>query len=130
MQQGNLTRGIVIPSGGIVLLNHAWATIKVCGLETADTLLHSHGTPVLHMYLGGLVLAVGHANIAARTHVAGYPACTPVVYNAALSCMVQVLRDTLNCTLPIEIVYNGPAEMDAWAIQKFEVGLFIWLIWV
>lgn len=29
LQQGKLTRGIVIPSGGIVLLNHAWATIKV-----------------------------------------------------------------------------------------------------
>ena len=36
----------------------------------------------------------------------------------------QVLRDTLNCTLPIEIIYNGPAEMDAWAIQKFEVASF------
>ena len=35
----------------------------------------------------------------------------------------QVLRDTLNCTLPIEIIYNGPLEMDAWAIQKFEVGM-------
>ena len=35
----------------------------------------------------------------------------------------QVLRDTLNCTLPIEIIYNGPLEMDAWAIQKFEVRL-------
>ena len=32
----------------------------------------------------------------------------------------QVLRDTLNCTLPIEIIYNGPLEMDAWAIHKFE----------
>lgn len=25
-----MTRGIVIPAGGVVLLNHAWATIKVC----------------------------------------------------------------------------------------------------
>ena len=33
----------------------------------------------------------------------------------------QVLRDTLNCTLPIEIIYNGPAEMDLWAINKFQV---------
>ena len=29
-QSGNMTRGIVIPAGGVVLLNHAWATIKVC----------------------------------------------------------------------------------------------------
>ncbi len=29
-QAGNMTRGIVIPAGGVVLLNHAWATIKVC----------------------------------------------------------------------------------------------------
>jgi hypothetical protein len=36
-------------------------------------------------------------------------------------CCAQVLRDTLNCTLPIEIIYNGPLEMDAWAIRKFEV---------
>ncbi|CAL5224336.1 g7008 [Coccomyxa viridis] len=58
-QSGNMTRGIVIPAGGVVLLNHAWATIKV-------------------------------------------------------------LRDTLNCTLPIEIIYNGPREMDEWAVNKFQ----------
>lgn len=34
----------------------------------------------------------------------------------------QVLRDTLDCTLPIEIIYNGPAEMDLWAINKFQVS--------
>ena len=33
---------------------------------------------------------------------------------------LQVLRDTLNCTLPIEIIYNGPGEMDDWAINKFQ----------
>ena len=31
-----------------------------------------------------------------------------------------MLRDTLNCTLPIEIIYNGPGEMDDWAINKFQ----------
>ena len=35
---------------------------------------------------------------------------------------VQVLRDTLNCTLPIEIIYNGPREMDEWAVNKFQVS--------
>lgn len=34
---------------------------------------------------------------------------------------VQVLRDTLNCSLPIEIIYNGPREMDEWAVNKFQV---------
>ena len=34
---------------------------------------------------------------------------------------MQVLRDTLNCTLPIEIIYNGPREMDDWAVNKFQV---------
>ena len=34
---------------------------------------------------------------------------------------LQVLRDTLNCTLPIEIIYNGPREMDQWAVNKFQV---------
>ena len=34
---------------------------------------------------------------------------------------LQVLRDTLNCTLPIEIIYNGPREMDEWAVNKFQV---------
>ena len=34
---------------------------------------------------------------------------------------MQVLRDTLNCSLPIEIIYNGPAEMDEWAVNKFQV---------
>lgn len=60
LQQGGLTRGIVIPAGGNVLLNHAWATITV-------------------------------------------------------------LRESLNCSLPIEIIYNGPNEMDLWSIKKFEV---------
>ena len=36
---------------------------------------------------------------------------------------LQVLRDTLNCTLPIEIIYNGPGEMDNWAINKFQARL-------
>ncbi len=35
---------------------------------------------------------------------------------------LTVLRESLNCTLPIEIIYNGPLEMDAWSIQTFEVG--------
>lgn len=35
--------------------------------------------------------------------------------------LAQVLRDTLNCTLPIEIIYNGPGEMDSWAVNKFQV---------
>ena len=34
---------------------------------------------------------------------------------------MQVLRDTLNCSLPIEIIYNGPREMDDWAVNKFQV---------
>ena len=36
---------------------------------------------------------------------------------------MQVLRDTLNCSLPIEIIYNGPKEMDEWAVNKFQVTL-------
>ena len=34
---------------------------------------------------------------------------------------MQVLRNTLNCTLPIELVYNGEYEMDAKTCNKFEV---------
>lgn len=36
---------------------------------------------------------------------------------------MQVLRNTLNCTLPIELVYNGEFEMNNLTCQKFEVGL-------
>ena len=42
-------------------------------------------------------------------------------YDLIHSVLPQVLRDTLNCTLPIELIYNGPAEMDQWAINKFQV---------
>ena len=34
---------------------------------------------------------------------------------------MQVLRHTLNCSLPIEIIYNGPSEMDDWSVKKFQV---------
>lgn len=34
----------------------------------------------------------------------------------------QVLRQTLNCTLPIEIVYNGPVEADEVVRRQFEVS--------
>ena len=34
---------------------------------------------------------------------------------------VQVLRKILNCTLPIELVYNGEYEMDAKTCNRFEV---------
>lgn len=33
----------------------------------------------------------------------------------------QVLRDTLRCRLPIEVIYNGKYEMDAPACAHFEV---------
>jgi len=48
------------------------------------------------------------------------PAGGNVLLNHAWAA-ITALRETLNCTLPIEIIYNGPSEMDAWAIQKFEV---------
>ena len=35
--------------------------------------------------------------------------------------MPQVLRNTLNCTLPIEIVHNGPLEATPDVIQRFQV---------
>ncbi|CAL8463979.1 g3514 [Coccomyxa elongata] len=56
---GVLRRGILIPSGGTTLINHAYATIKV-------------------------------------------------------------LRETLGCMLPIEIVFNGEREMDKRTCAKFE----------
>ena len=34
---------------------------------------------------------------------------------------VQVLRNTLNCTLPVELVFNGEYEMDKGTCDKFEV---------
>ena len=35
---------------------------------------------------------------------------------------MQVLRGTLGCKLPIEIIYNGKYEMDWRTHVKFEVG--------
>ena len=43
---------------------------------------------------------------------------------------LQVLRDTLNCTLPVEIIYNGPGEMDDWAINKFQACWLRPLMWM
>lgn len=37
-------------------------------------------------------------------------------------CSMQVLRNTLNCTLPVEVVYNGAEEMGPDLVHKFEVG--------
>lgn len=34
---------------------------------------------------------------------------------------MQVLRETLGCTLPMEIVFNGEREMDNRTCAKFEV---------
>ena len=34
-----------------------------------------------------------------------------------------MLRNTLNCTLPIELVYNGEFEMNNVTCQRFEVGI-------
>lgn len=52
------------------------------------------------------------------------PAGGNVLLNHAWAA-ITALRETLNCTLPIEIIYNGPSEMDDWAIQKFEVRRLI-----
>ena len=35
--------------------------------------------------------------------------------------ILQVIRKTLNCTLPVEIVYNGEYEMDSKTCHRFEV---------
>ncbi|KAK9839306.1 hypothetical protein WJX81_006877 [Elliptochloris bilobata] len=59
MQSGAPKRGIVIPSGGTVLLNHAYSTIKV-------------------------------------------------------------LREELDCQLPVEVIYNGPLEMTPEVLSRFE----------
>ena len=37
-------------------------------------------------------------------------------------CWLQVLRETLNCTLPIEVIYSDPSEMSKHTAAKFEVG--------
>ena len=34
---------------------------------------------------------------------------------------LQVLRETLNCTLPIEVIYSNPSEMSKHTAAKFEV---------
>ena len=37
-------------------------------------------------------------------------------------CWLQVLREILNCTLPIEIIYRNPSEMPEHRVAEFEVG--------
>lgn len=39
--------------------------------------------------------------------------------------IVMVLRETLNCTLPIEIVYNGQEELDVSLAKSLKVGVVL-----
>lgn len=39
--------------------------------------------------------------------------------------VVKVLQDTLNCTLPIEIVYNGQEELDISLAESLKVGFML-----
>lgn len=39
--------------------------------------------------------------------------------------VVTVLQDTLNCTLPIEIVYNGQEELDVSLAESLKVGFML-----
>ena len=41
----------------------------------------------------------------------------------------QVLRHTLGCQLPIEIIYNGRYEMDPDTQHRFEVGTNELALW-
>lgn len=40
--------------------------------------------------------------------------------------VVTVLRETLNCTLPIEVIYNGQEELDVSLAESLKVGV-VWL---
>ena len=39
--------------------------------------------------------------------------------------VVTVLRETLNCTLPIEVIYNGQEELDVNLAKSLEVGIVL-----
>ena len=43
--------------------------------------------------------------------------------------VVTVLRETLNCTLPIEVIYNGQEELDVSLAESLKVGIVLptWL---
>ena len=39
--------------------------------------------------------------------------------------VVTVLRETLNCTLPIEVIYNGQEELDVSLAKSLKVGIVL-----
>lgn len=87
-----LRRGILIPSGGTTLINHAYATIKV----------------------SNKLLRFGQGM---RTKLCQVSALHQTFHHRTST---QVLRETLGCMLPIEIVFNGEREMDKRTCAKFE----------
>ena len=81
-----------------------WLTLRPLLPTTTVCKAHVLGSPVFPER------EVGKANA---------PSCRAVPAHYVR--LLQVLRDTLRCRLPIEVVYNGKYEMDAPACAHFEV---------
>ena len=125
----------MIPSGGTTLINHAYATVKACMRLLApkhlcvacvfSTALRSalEREPSLHAETLPL-----HPLMPNSRYLFGSTKCSPVSCSEAgcdavpAHAHTQVLRETLRCRLPIEVIYNGKYEMDAPACAHFEVG--------